>query len=195
MNIRKDDKVVLANQFGKPINHGNGTHWIVVSIDSNKLTVHPENNTKEKQVFHKSRVIECNNNQIDAVNIADKQSSITDKFKPTKETTKMAKHLKQKPAKTEKTELVSLNLKELVNDNSELYYRPIGGFDHKDIKVIGYCLIAPDKKSYKCFNTYNGSLGKKSGKSIPKKRYDIKERDGGYTKFVNELLKKGYSKF
>jgi len=196
MNIRKNDRVVLANQFGKPISHEGGTHWIVSSIDSNKLTVHPENNTKDKQVFHKSRVLECNDNATNSISMADKQSSITDKFKPTKETAKMAKHLKQKPAKTDKKlELVSLNLNDLMSDGSELYSRNISGFDHKEIKVVGYCLIAADHKSYRCFNTYNGSLGKKSGKSVPKKRYDIKERDGGYTKFVNELIKKGYNKF
>lgn len=191
MNIKKDDTVVLADPTGNPLKHTEGEEWVVVDVDGNKIVAVPPNST-DKHVFHKSRVLIHNGKSTDALSVAQKQSLLTNKLKPNMNNKGVLKKTMKRPS-DKKGQPIPLDLKELVSDGSELYNKNISGFDHPDIKVISYCLISSDKKSYRCFQTYNGSLGRKSGKSIPKKRYDIKERDGGYAKFVEELLdKKGY---
>lgn len=192
MNVKKDDTIILADPEGKPLKNELGEEWIVLDIDGNKIIAAPPN-SKDKQVFHKSRILFHNGKQTDAMSIARKQTLLTSKLKPSMSTKSPIKKTIKRPS-DKKGQPIHLDLNDLITDGSELYSKNISGFDHPDINVVSYYLISSDKKTYKCFQTYNGSLGRKSGKSVPKKRYDIKERDGGYMQFVKDLIeKKGYN--
>ena len=174
MNVKKDDTIVLADQAGKPLKHDNGEEWVVLAVDGNKVVVISPN-SPDKHVFHKSRILIHNGKQTDALTIAKKQSSLTNKLKPSIHTkSSMEKTIKRPSDK--KGQPVQLDLKEITADGSELYNKNISGFDHPDIMVMSYCLVSSDKKTYKCFQTYNGSLGRKSGKSIPKKKMERNKR-------------------
>jgi hypothetical protein len=64
------------------------------------------------------------------------------------------------------------------------------------IKAEAHCVIAADKASYKVFNTYNGTLGKKA--SAKKKNpegvsYALKD-DKAVARKVKDLQKKGYKR-
>lgn len=192
MNVKKDDTIILADPEGKPLKNEFGEEWIVLDIDGNKIIAAPPN-TKDRHIFHKSRVLFHNGKQTDALSVAKKQSLLTNKLKPNMSTKSPIKKTIKRPS-DKKGQPIPLDLKELTYDGGELYSKNITGFDHPDIVVISHCLVSADKKTYKCFQTYNGSLGRKSGKSIPKKRYDIRERDGGYAQFVKDLMdKKNYN--
>lgn len=196
--VKKGDKVIVADYDTKPNMHDNGDTWQVISVNGNKLTIIPvDGDENNKQIVHVSRVLKRNGKNTDAMEVAEKQSNASTTYKPVKES-KMAepktKKIKMtKNTKSKKEEPIALNLKELTKDGSELYSMRINGFDHEDIEVIGFYMISPDKKSYKCFNTYNGSLGRRSGKSLPRKKYFL-SKPKAYDKLLAKLAKRGYKK-
>lgn len=88
------------------------------------------------------------------------------------------------------------------------HYAKKNEFDHDNIDNQAHVLILPDHRSFITFNTYNGSLGRKiqeeqieavikaasKGKvEKPLKSYPMSD-DADYTKKIEELKKKGYTK-
>lgn len=63
-------------------------------------------------------------------------------------------------------------------------------FDHEGIKVEAHVLIANDKRSFRVFNTYNGTLGRK-GKAG--KIYELAS-DTAFDRKIEQLKKQGYKK-
>lgn len=185
--IKKNDVVTVAGPEGTPLKNKDTDKWSVIEVSGNKVVATPVGGTdKEKKTFHCSRILECNGAKTDAIAIAEKQSSIQTKQESNKED---GLNVEQTDTQTPKLDISTLS-----KDGSELYSKKTSGFDHADYEVVSYCLIAPDKKSYKNFNLYNGSLGKDGGTIISKHKYDIKDKKNGYKKLINSLLKKNYTK-
>jgi hypothetical protein len=63
-------------------------------------------------------------------------------------------------------------------------------FDHATVAAQAHVVINTDHKSFIVFNTYNGTLGKKSKGG---KQYPIAD-EKAYTEKVNQLTKQGYVK-
>jgi len=102
------------------------------------------------------------------------------------------KQPKPKPKKPER-----VNFKQMAIDGWEVWSKQVK-FTDKDqndipgIKAEAHCAIAPDQKSYRVFNTYNGVLGKKAKekkknpdgvsyqladeKALEKKRKDLEKK-------------------
>jgi hypothetical protein len=103
-----------------------------------------------------------------------------------------AKPKKQKPEKPER-----VDFKQMIIDGWEIWSKQVK-FTDKDqndiagIKAEAHCAIAPDQKSYRVFNTYNGALGTKAKekkknpdgvsysladeKALEKKRKDLEKK-------------------
>jgi len=189
MKLKKQDIISVADSSGKKSQE----KWQITDVTGARVIAIPvDGDEKNKRTFHCSRVMECNGKDTGALETAEKQTNINSKFKAVKET-KSAKKIEDKTTKTTTKNPIKLDLNALTSDGSELYAKTVDGFNHNVI-VMSYCLIAADKKSYKYFNLYDGSLGKNGGNSISKKGYPIKDRKNGYKKLLNSLKKKQYSK-
>jgi len=187
MHVYPEDKVIIANQIGKELIHTNGKEWVVQEVGQKTIKACPVGSTKA-EVFHKSRILVRNGKKTDAMAKANKMSNIGTRHKPT-EAVKMTKQGAKMPNnKKQKEEPKQLTLADLTKDGSIIMTKMDLKFDHDDIKVTTHILIDKDKKHYHCFQLYNGSLGRRSGLSIPKKRYAIKD----YEKFLKDKNKKGY---
>jgi len=99
---------------------------------------------------------------------------------------------------TEKPE--KIDFKRLVEEKCEVWSKPVEFSDGQKpvdgVKVESHCVIAPDLESYRVFNTYNGTMGKK--KSDKKKhplgvQYPLKDAKA-LDKKRKDLEKKGYKK-
>jgi hypothetical protein len=109
------------------------------------------------------------------------------------------KAAKKKAAKKPKVEKV--DFKELIKEGYEVWSKNVEFPDKEGKQIDGvkcesHCVFAPDKTSYRVFNTYNGSLGKNPKKreknplGVPYQIADEKKLD----KKLKDLDKKGYKK-
>ncbi|MEM3097502.1 MAG: hypothetical protein QXU32_02115 [Nitrososphaerales archaeon] len=95
---------------------------------------------------------------------------------------------KEKQMSTEqKAEAVSIDD---LKSQGELWSKDVN-FDHASYKVEAHVLIAPDHRSFRVFNTYNGTLGK-NGK-LGDKTYTL-EDDAAYERKIAKLKRQGYKK-
>lgn len=78
----------------------------------------------------------------------------------------------------------------LVAQGHEVWTKENLSFDVESVKVDAHCVISPDQKSYRVFNTYNGSLGKKGATGTD---YEFTE-SMTLDKKRKSLEKKGYVK-
>lgn len=127
-----------------------------------------------KRRVHHSRIARVLD---DALNVIYEVDSIA-KEKPVTEA---------KQVKTTTTEAV-VDLKTLVGTGE--HFTKAVSFDHVEVKAQAHVVINADHKSFVVFNTYNGSLGKKSKGG---KTYPIAD-DKAYTEKVSQLTKQGYIK-
>jgi hypothetical protein len=91
-------------------------------------------------------------------------------------------------AKASKKEQEKVNFQQLKKDG-EIWAKDVN-FDHESIKAQAIAFIPADQKSFRAFNTYDGSLGKKNN---PGKTHPLAD-DKAYEALVKRLKKKGYKK-
>lgn len=96
--------------------------------------------------------------------------------------------IKEKPMTQKSQPIDTVNL-DTLKEQGELYTKQVS-FDHGSISVEANVLVATDHKSFRVFNTYNGTLGKKNktGKS-----YTLAD-DKAYDRKVEQLKKQGYKR-
>lgn len=117
-------------------------------------------------------------------------------------TTEEKKVTKPKRAVKPKEKPERVNFRELQNQGAEVWSKLVD-FGDKDGKAIegvkaeAHCVIAADKKTFRVFNTFNGSLGKSSKKKREKAplgvEYNLKD-EKAHEKKVKDLQKKGYKR-
>lgn len=90
------------------------------------------------------------------------------------------------PTQKQPVDIVNLNT---LKEQGELFTKQVS-FDHNSISVEANVLIDNDHKSFRVFNTYNGTLGKKNktGKSY------VLSDSNSYDRKVSQLSKQGYKK-
>ena len=76
---------------------------------------------------------------------------------------------KEKQMQKENKEPVKVDIAEISKlDNCELWEKKVVNFNHHKISVVSYALIYKgDPQRKLCFNTYDGTLGKKSTEPLP----------------------------
>lgn len=147
--------------------------------------------TKKFHRVHKTRIAK--------IIVDDELEEVQKTMDKTAEKTK--KPAKKKAAKKAKPKPERVNFKQLIADGNEVFSMTVpftkdGTTPVDNMKVESHCVIAPDKGSYRVFNTYNGTLGKKPAdkkKNPMGVAYDLKD-DKAYEKKCRALEKKGYKK-
>lgn len=180
------DVATIAGPDGSPLN---GV-WKVLAVTNSMFKM--ENvETKRSETVHSSRLLTVNGRETGALERAEKNTHVTKTSLKTKEKpVKAKKKITKKKTQNTKSKSEKINIKDLTKDGSEIWERRVEGFDHKDYVVKAYYLVSQNKKVYRCFNTYNGSLGKNSGGGIPDRTFDIKN----YEKWTAKAKQKGYKK-
>jgi hypothetical protein len=182
--VKKDDKVQVFTTAGDL----DPNIYIVTGLKQRVVEMeHLE--TKVFARVHKSRIakilLDKDLKEVQEVmdKTAEKQESKTPK----------AKKPKAKPER--------VNFKKMIQEEKcEVWSKGVDFTDGQKpvdgIKVESHCVIAPDLKSYRVFNTYNGTMGKKN----PDKKknplgvsYPLKD-DKALEKKRKDLEKKGYKK-
>jgi len=180
--VRKGSKIQTFSCSGEVDN----TIYEVIGKVRSKLNLVNVDTGKSHEV-HRSRIArilddECKEVQVDG--------------KKKKEAPEAPKVQKEKKEKKVKKEIEKVNFADLNSKGYQVWSMPVKftnkGKDVKDVNVEAHCVIAPDKKSFRVFNTYNGSLGKKSTGKLGVE-FQIKD-EKAYEKKVKSLESKGYKK-
>lgn len=104
----------------------------------------------------------------------------------------------KKPSKAKKPEKVVF--KEYIKQGCEVWSKRCkfpgkDGQDQENIKVESHCIISADKTSFRTFNTYNGTLGKKNSKKTHPEGVSYPLADeAAYEKKAKALKKGGYKR-
>jgi len=102
---------------------------------------------------------------------------------------------KDKPIKVKTNEAPpQFDFQEFTNQGNEIWVKENLNFDIEGVDVKAICMISEDNASYRTFNIYNGSLGKKGTfgqeynftdkMTIDKKRKQLQKK--GYSQFIGE---------
>jgi hypothetical protein len=162
-----------------------------VTGKSRSVIVLVEVKTGKPHRVHKSRVAK--------IIQPEGMKEVQEVMEATKDATK-EKKAKRAAKPKEKPERV--NFKEFTDAGCEVWSKKVE-FGDKDGKPIdnvtaeAHCVIAADKKSYRVFNTFNGSLGKQAKKKRDKAPLGVEYKladDKAYEKKTKDLKKKGYKR-
>lgn len=183
---KKNDKVQVWN----PNNDLDPNIYLVTGIKQSIVEL--ENmETKKFHRVHKTRIAKI---------IVDEELEEVQKTMD-KTAEKPKKPAKKKEAKKAKPKPERVNFKQLIADGHEVFSMTVpftkdGTTPVDNMKVESHCVVAPDKASYRVFNTYNGTLGKKdaSKKKNPMGvEYPLAD-EKALEKKKRALDKKGYKK-
>jgi len=183
---KKGDKVQVWN----PLNEVDPNIYLVTGIKQSIIEL--ENIKTEKfHRVHKTRIAK--------IIVDNELEEVQKTMDTTAEKPKKAK--KEKKEKVKKPKPEKVNFKQLVADGYEVYSMTVpftkdGTTPVDGMKVESHCVIAPDKASYRVFNTYNGTLGKKPAekkKNPMGVEYNLKD-EKALEKKRRALEKKGYKK-
>ena len=118
------------------------------------------------------------------------------------EATVEKKATKPKRAAKPKDKPERVNFREFQEAGSEVWSKLVDFGDKEGkaiegVKAEAHCVIAADKKTYRVFNTFNGSLGKSSKKKREKAPLGVEYKladEKAHEKKQKDLQKKGYKR-
>ena len=183
---KKGDKVMVWN----PNNDLDPNIYSVTSIKQSIVEL--ENiATKKFHRVHKTRIAK--------IIVDEDLEEVQKAMDKTAEKPEVKKPAKKKVAKKPKPEKV--NFKQMIADGNQVFTMVVpftkdGTTPVDNMKVESHCVIAPDNGSYRVFNTYNGTLGKKPAekkKNPMGVAYNLAD-EKALEKKCRALEKKGYKK-
>ena len=153
-----------------------GDIWSIDTVDDEEIEV-TNTESGETDKVHPSRI---------AIVINDEENEIPNPDFKSEMDEDDEKATKPKKPKKDKQEATPVNFATLSKEG-EVWSKEMP-FDHEGMTTQSHCIIAKDGGSFRCFNTYNGSLGKnnKVGTS-----YVISD-DKALTRKRKQLQKQGY---
>lgn len=192
--VKENDRIKITKGDGSV----DGSVYKVVGRKMAIIVLEDEATGKPHRV-HKSRIHEIlEEGTMNTLDSADVVAEETKPAEPQAAETKKAKKPKKAPKTAKKPEKVVF--KEFVRQGFEVWSKRCkfpgkDGEDQESIKVESHCLIAPDKKSFRTFNTYNGTMGKRNSKKKHPEGVSYPLADeAAYEKKAKALKKGGYKR-